>query len=319
MDKASSTSAPADQLVTWMACLADETRLRLLRLLERNELAVAELCEVVQLPQSTLSRHLKVLADQGWVRHRRQGTNNLYRTVLDELEPAARKLWLVAREQTAAWATAAQDELRLRQLLADKQTASQAFFAGTAAHWDKLRDELYGRHFTASAIFALLPANWVVADLACGTGRAAADLAPAVKQVIAVDNSAAMLKAARRRTANFSNVDLRRGDLESLPIDDSTCDAALLLLALSYVPEPAVALNEIRRILSPGGAAVIVDLLPHDREDFRVQMGQVRRGMQPDALRAMVGDAKMGVRTFVSLPPEATASGPLLFLAVIER
>ena len=90
MDTAAATMTTSpDALLGWMECMADPTRLRLLRLLERNELGVAELCDVIQLPQSTLSRHLKVLLDQGWARNRRQGTNNLYRMVLDELEPGA--------------------------------------------------------------------------------------------------------------------------------------------------------------------------------------------------------------------------------------
>src|SRR5918995_7299666 len=89
-----------DALLGWMDSLADPTRLRLLRLLERHELGVAELCDVLQMPQSTVSRHLKVLADQKWVRGRRQGTNHLYRTILDELEAGARRLWVLAREQT---------------------------------------------------------------------------------------------------------------------------------------------------------------------------------------------------------------------------
>src|SRR5580765_7258367 len=103
MIQSSSHSQQPRALLGWMESLADATRLRLLRLLERNELGVAELCDVLQLPQSTVSRHLKVLADQKWVRGRRQGTNHLYRTILDELEAGARRLWMLAREQTDAW------------------------------------------------------------------------------------------------------------------------------------------------------------------------------------------------------------------------
>lgn len=178
MEVIAATAQP-DSMFTWMECLADPTRLRLLRMLDRNELGVAEVCDVLQLPQSTVSRHLKVLQDQGWARSRRQGTNNLYRMVLDELDPAARKLWLFAREQTTSWATAHHDELRLRQLILDKQTDSQAFFASAAAKWDKLRGDLYGSSFTVSAMLALLPNDWVVADLACGTGQASAELCKA--------------------------------------------------------------------------------------------------------------------------------------------
>src|SRR5687767_15856575 len=107
------TSAQPDALLAWMGSLADGTRLRLLRLLERHELGVVELCEILQLPQSTVSRHLKVLGDQGWVRARRQGTTHLYRMVLDELEAPTRRLWILAREQIEDWATLGQDELRL--------------------------------------------------------------------------------------------------------------------------------------------------------------------------------------------------------------
>src|SRR6476619_73 len=109
-------AAPAarqpDALRGWMESLADPTRLRLLRLLERHELGVAELCDVLQLPQSTVSRHLKVLADQRWLRSRPQGTSRLYRTILDELDAGARRLWVVAREQTDGWPAVKQDRLR---------------------------------------------------------------------------------------------------------------------------------------------------------------------------------------------------------------
>ena len=132
-------TAPAqpDALLGWMECLADPTRLRLLRLLERHELGVVELCDILQLPQSTVSRHLKVLAEQAWVAEPGQGTTHLYRMTLDEADPAARRLWLLAREQTDGWATVRQDELRLRQRLLSRETDSQAFFAGAAGEWDK--------------------------------------------------------------------------------------------------------------------------------------------------------------------------------------
>jgi ArsR family transcriptional regulator len=130
-------------------------------------------------------------------------------------------------------------------------------------------------------MLALLSPELVVADLGCGTGPVSAALAPHVKQVIAVDNSAAMLKAAKKRVGDVANVDLRRGDLTSLPIDDASVDASLLVLALTYVPDPVVVLTEAARVTRPGGKVVVVDLLPHDRDDFRRQMGQVSQGIEP--------------------------------------
>lgn len=307
--------ANPETLLGWMECLADATRLRLLRLLERHELGVVDLCDILQLPQSTVSRHLKVLADQGWARSRREGTTHLYRMILDELEPPARRLWLLAREQTEGWATLRQDEMRLARRLREREGDSLAFFAGAAAEWDRLRRELYGDAFSAAAMLALLPREFVVADLGCGTGQVSAALAPNVKQVIAVDNSAAMLKAARRATSAFENVDLRRGDLTAIPIDDSSCDAALLLLVLGYVPDPAAVLGEMGRILRPGGRAVIVDLLPHDRDDFRRRMGQQRLGFAPGDLEQLMRGAGFESLTIRPLAPEAHVKGPALFLA----
>src|SRR4030088_2886717 len=101
------TPSQPDALLGWMESLADPTRLRLLRLLERHELGVAELCDVLQLPQSTVSRHLKVLGDEGWVKSRAEATTRLYRMVEDK-DGAPRRLWTIAREETGGWATVGQ-------------------------------------------------------------------------------------------------------------------------------------------------------------------------------------------------------------------
>lgn len=313
------TAPKTEALLGWIGSLADPTRLRLLRLLERHELGVIDLCDVLQLPQSTVSRHLKTLSDQGWVHSRRQGTNHLYRTILDELEAPARKLWLLAREQTEDWPTVRQDQLRLDERLRARQTDASEFFAGAAAEWDRLRAELYGRNFTHAAALALLSPEMVVADLGCGTASVAAQLAPHVRQVIGVDNSAAMLKAARKRTGDLKNVDLRRGDLEALPVEDNVCDAALLLLALTYVEEPAQVLAEVRRVLKPGGRAVVVDLLPHDRDDFRRQMGQRHAGFDPHDLERMMQATGLSPIANHPLPPEPGVKGPALFLATARK
>src|SRR5512143_1754845 len=107
----SDTARPAG-LLRWMEGLADPTRLRLLHVLERHELGVAELCEVLQQPQSTVSRHLKVLSSRGWVDVRREGQSRIYR-MSDEVDPAARRLWKLARDESQRWATLQHDQLRL--------------------------------------------------------------------------------------------------------------------------------------------------------------------------------------------------------------
>jgi len=301
-----------------MGSLGDPTRLRLLRLIERRELGVVELCDVLQMPQSTISRHLKVLSEQGWTRNRRQGTGNLYSMVLDELDPAARRLWLLAREQTESWRAAHHDQLRLARR-ERQQADAERFFAGAAGQWDKLRSELYGRSFSHAAMLSLLPPEWTVADLGCGTGAVTVELARYVKAVIGVDHSPAMLKAAQKRVsesqAEASRIDLRRGELEALPIDDNACDAAIMLMVLTYQADPQPVLREMARIVRPGGRAVIVDLLLHDRDDFRRQMGQQCLGFEGDDLVRMLSDAGFSDSKYGELPSEKDAKGPALVLA----
>jgi len=273
----------------------------------------------MQLPQSTVSRHLKILSSQNWCHAQRQGTHNLYRMLLDELDPTMRKLWLLAREQTDNWAALHQDELRRQSCLKDKQANTQAFFASSANQWDQLRHELYGNAFESLAQLALIPSHWTVADLGCGTGHTCHALAKQVHHVIGVDESAAMLKTAQQRLASCDNVQLKRGDLHAIPIDDKTCDAALLTLVLTYLTEPADVLAQIKRILKPGGQAVIVDILLHDQEDFRRKMGQQNMGYQTSQVKKMMQQAGFADIRINELPPETDAKGPALFLASAKR
>jgi ArsR family transcriptional regulator len=147
----------------------------------------------------------------------------------------------------------------------------------------------------------------------------AEELSPFVRRVIGVDNSPAMLKAAKKRVAGLENVELRSGDLHALPLAAGECDAALLLLALTYVLDPGPVLAEAGRVLKPAGKLVIVDLLPHDRDDFRRQMDQQSMGIgigEMEKLLAAVGFERIRMR---ALPPEPTAKGPALFVASGER
>jgi ArsR family transcriptional regulator len=297
-----------------MASLADTTRSRILLLLERHELTVSELCTIVQLPQSTVSRHLKALADGDWIAARAEGTSNLYSMTRD-LDSAARRLWLLVREQVGASPTAAQDQRRLQAALAERRTKSQEFFTSSAGQWDRVRDELFGDRFHLAALAAFAQSDWTVGDLGCGTGQVSAALAPFVARVISVDGSAAMLQAARKRLHAFDNIDLRRGDLEALPIDDGRLDAATLMLVLHHVPEPERALADVARVLKPQGRAIIVDMLPHDRESYRQQMGHVWLGFSDEHVRRMFQEAGFEKVRVVAIPPDPRAKGPGLFVA----
>jgi ubiquinone/menaquinone biosynthesis C-methylase UbiE/DNA-binding MarR family transcriptional regulator len=305
--------APA--IIDHLASLADSTRSRILLLLDRNELTVSELCTITQLPQSTVSRHLKALVDGGWIGSRSEATSRLYAMTRDDLDAARRRLWQLVREQVGPTPAAAQDQRRLQAALTARRTTSQEFFSSSAGQWDRLRDELFGDRFQLAAFAAIANAEWTVGDLGCGTGQISAALAPFVARVIAVDASAAMLQAAKRRLQSFSNVDLRRGELEALPIDDARLDAATLMLVLHHVPDPARALAEVARVLKPGGRVIIADMLPHDRDNYRQQMGHVWLGFSDDQIRTLLKEADFEPGRIVALQADAKAKGPGLFIA----
>jgi ubiquinone/menaquinone biosynthesis C-methylase UbiE/DNA-binding transcriptional ArsR family regulator len=309
----------ATAILDHLSALSDGTRSRVLLLLDRHELTVSELCNILQLPQSTVSRHLKALADSGWVAARSEGTSRLYTITRDELDAAARRLWQLVREQVGSSPAAAQDQRRLQATLSDRRTKSQEFFSSSAGQWDRVRDDLFGDRFHLAALAAFAESTWCVGDLGCGTGQVSAALAPFVERLIAVDASAAMLQAARKRLHAFDNVELRRGELETLPIDDARLDAATLMLVLHHVHEPERALTEIGRVLKPRGRAIVVDMQPHDRESYRQQMGHVWLGFSDEHVRRMFQDAGFEDVRIVSLPPDAKAKGPGLFVATARR
>jgi SAM-dependent methyltransferase len=311
---ASDTASAATALHGRLGSLADATRTRLLLLLGTHELSVRELCAAVQLPQSTVSRHLKVLADEGWLATRAEGPSRFYR-LSTRLDGAARRLWHVVRDELSGSADAEQDETRARQVLEQRRTRSQEFFSSAAGQWDALRTELFGASAGLAGLLALLGDDLVVGDLGCGTGAVAAELAPYVARVIAVDESKAMLSAARRRLAPFDNVELRSGSLESLPIDDASLDATVLSLVLHYVSEPAAVLAETRRALRRGGRIVVVDMMAHGRVEYRERMGHLWQGFAEDQVRGWLEDAGFTRVRWHALPPAPGAKGPVLFAA----
>jgi ArsR family transcriptional regulator len=299
--------------------LGDATRCRLLLLLERHELTVSEICAVSQLPQSTISRHLKMLVEVGLLTSRRDGTSRYYSLAPSEGAGRSRQpigeLWQIARRTLAGSPGVDQDRRRLERVLAQRREKSQQFFASAAGQWDRMRDELFGAGFYARALLGLLPSSWMIGDLGCGTGAIISELAPHVARVIGVDGSDEMLEAARLRVAGFQNVDLQRGALEALPIEDRVLDAATQILVLHHLPAPADALAEAHRVLKPGGRLLIVDMTPHEREEYRHQMGHVWLGFSEEQVLRLLDQAGFGAVRVLALPPMTEAKGPALFVA----
>ncbi len=302
-----------------LTALADPIRARLLLILERHELTVSELRAALQLPQSTVSRHLRALADAGWVISREDGTSNRYRMPVRELDGGTRRLWQSVRDEVGATATASRDAERVHSVISARHSTSQRFFASRAAQWDKLREELFGPRTELFALLGLLDARWTVGDLGCGTGQLAEAMAPFVSRVIAVDESAAMLRAARARLTVHANVEVRQGALETLPVEPGELDLAVVSLVLHYLPEPAAVLAGICRALATTGRLLVVDMLPHDRTEYRETMGHVWQGVGPEQLARWAEEGGFSSCSVHALPASPQARGPTLFTAILGK
>jgi len=300
-----------------LAALAEMSRVRILLVLERHPLTVGELCTVLQMPQSTVSRHLRVLLEEGWLKARSEKASREYRRA--ELDAESSQLWQVVRGSVAGSATAEEDARRLQGVLADRRTRSQEFFRSSAGQWDAVRRELYGRDAELLPLLGLLDENWVVGDLGCGTGRTTAALAPFVRKVIAVDSSAEMLAAAAARVGARPNVELRRGELEAVPVGDGELDAAILMLVLQHVVDPGVVFSEVARVLRVGGRVLVVDMVPHEREDLQDRLEHVWQGFSGPQLESWLSEAGFGGFRWVELPADPEAKGPSLFAATAVR
>jgi len=296
--------------------LADATRCRLLLVLERNELSVSDLCAALQLPQSTVSRHLKTLSDEGWVVSRADGASRYYRMPGQDLDPPAKRLWQLVKEQVAAAPASLRDLDRLRRVLAQRRIQSDEFFAGAAGQWDRMREELFGSRTELVAPLGLLDPTWIVGDLGAGTGQLSQTLAPFVSRVIAVDGSPAMLKAAKSRLAELPNVELRRGELEALPISDGELDLAVLALVLPYVAEPIAVFVEAARVIRPGGRLIVVDMQPHDHAEYRQTMGHLWQGFAAKQIVPWMEEAGLESCRYAPIPRDPKTKGPGLLEAL---
>jgi ArsR family transcriptional regulator len=293
--------------------LADETRARILLLLESHEFTVGEICQIVQMPQSTVSRHLGILAQDGWLTVRVDGRSRHYR-LSPTLDTSAEELWAAVRDELADAPMRREDRLRSRSVLEARAERSSAFFSSEAGRWDQLRHELFGGAADLKLLPGLLRGTELVGDLGCGTGHLSRLLSPFAREVFAIDRSREMLEVARSRLGDCANVQLREGDLTALPLGDGSLDVAIVSLVLHYVVDLDRALAEVHRVLRSGGRILLLDMQRHDREGFREEMGHVWLGFQPEALERLLEEVGFGDVSTVALPPDPDASGPSLFV-----
>ncbi|MCX8109006.1 MAG: metalloregulator ArsR/SmtB family transcription factor [Verrucomicrobiae bacterium] len=260
-------------LVRLFRALADPTRLRLLALLEKEELSVQELQEITGLGQSRISTHLGVLQNTGLLQSRRAGRRMFYK-LSSTVVNCAREVLAQALSGAAQLPEHASDQAGLRRVLVRRQDQAQLFFDQVAGRFDRSYGP--GRSWQAfgQLLLRLLP-PLVVADLGSGEGLVSELLAKRCKHVIAVDNSEKMVAfgAAKAKKNGIRNLEFRLGDLQDPPIGDASVDVTILSHALHHADNPLLAVRSAYRILKPGGQILVLDLLRHDFEPARKLYG----------------------------------------------
>ena len=296
--------------------LSEPLRTRILRVLEEDEvgISVGELARVLSAPQSTVSRHLKVLDQAGWLTRNASGPSSLLRLDRAGLPEPLQALWSVVREEAADES----DLRRLRAILALRRGDPTQFFGQVAGRWEEVRRTLYGTRFQLDSLLGLLSPAMDVADLGCGTGETVATLAPHVRRAIGVDREGAMLERARARTAGIDNVELREGDLTDLPLRAHEVDAALATLVLHLVPDTEAAFRELGRVVEKKGTVVVTDLQPHEQDELRATMGHAHLGFAEPELRRFARAGGLELVRYQPLPAEDEVVGPPLFVAVFR-
>jgi len=267
-----------------LKALADPCRLRLTAVLLAGEFTVQELTRIMDMGQSRISRHLKILTEAGVLTVKRQGTwsyyrageaNSFFAAIRPALEPEMEKL-----------AERKQDLAAIAEVLEERRRRSQEFFDQHARQWDELARALLPLPEYRQQLLALVPTDVTMLEIGVGTGGLLTELAARAARVIGVDHSPAMLEEARRRLLDrgVSGVELRLGEMTHLPLPDSSVSCVVANMVLHHAADPAAVLTEIRRVLLPGGVLLLADLARHEREAAREQLADQWLGFEESEL-----------------------------------
>ena len=277
---------------TRLKVFADATRVRLLVLLAREELTVAELSAITQLAQPRVSTHLAKLKEAGLVRDRRAGVSAYYRFDEDNLDTVQRELWRSLRDGSDD-PLLRQDAERVAGVLANR--AADQNWADSVAG-DMERHYSPGRTWEALARTALpLLETGDVLDIASGDGVLAELLSPHAKRYICIDTSARVVAAAGERLRRFPNVEVREGDMHALPFKDASFDLVVLMHALTYSTKPAQAVAEAARVLRRGGRLLLSSLAKHEHRSVVEAYGHVNLGFSEKELRKFAEKAGLEI------------------------
>ena len=297
-------SLTADQTVEALRAAGEPTRLRVLSLLAGEELSVMELSRILDQSQPRVSRHLKLMTEAGLIERFPDGARVFYRLTSDA--PARRLIDTILDVLDSG--TGEADDRRLEEVRRDREVAAGAYFERIAPQWDRIRSLYVCETAVEAAILKAAgdgPFERVV-DLGTGSGRMLTLLGRKAKMSLGLDLSQNMLNLARANgpRAGLDKVELRHGDIFATRLPERSADLVLVHQVLHYLADPAAAVAEAARLVSPDGRLLIVDFAPHTLEHLREEHQHRRLGFSDEEMRRWLGEAGLTPSAPVALPPD---------------
>jgi ubiquinone/menaquinone biosynthesis C-methylase UbiE len=275
--------------------LADPTRLRILALLRAMELSVGELAQVLGQSQPRVSRHVRILIEAGLAERRKEGSWVFLSLGREErLEPLFDLVdcW-TDLDGEDPWTIA--DAARLAAVRADRAAAAERYFAAHADHWDEIRSLHIAESEVEAAVARALEDRPVgrLVDIGTGTGRMIELFGREAAHALGVDRSPEMLRLARVKLAEagLASAELRQADMYSLALPAASADTVIIHQVLHYAQQPAAAVAEAARLLSPRGRLLVVDFAPHEREELRARDAHARLGFADESMLGWMDEA----------------------------
>ena len=293
-----------DHILNIFRALADPTRLRIMLLLQKMELAVGELAQILDQSQPRISRHIRILDEAGLAERRKEGSWVFLKPgPASELEILGR---IFRSSKVAKSDQAMQDQAQLSLVRKARAEMAERYFAAHAQEWDAIRSLHLPEAEVERAMLALLrdaPLGKML-DIGTGTGRMVELFGAAAQSIIAIDNSPEMLRLARAKlldseTASGLNLvqktELKQGDFNNLPVANGTVDSVILHQVLHYAQHPEAVLVEVSRVLKPAGVVLIADFAAHDREDLRTEHAHARLGFSDESMKHWLTASNLGL------------------------
>jgi len=279
--------------------LADQTRLRLLRILRQGDFTVQDLMQILNMGQSRISRHLLLMSESGLLKVEKHGTWRYYRLAPEN--KIFQDIWPTIDTHLAGLEMHEDDAVAVARVMTERRQRSQEFFERNAREWDALHVELLKLPDYQNTLLDLLPNVGLIVEVGVGSGALLPVLASKGGRVVGLDQSPAMVALARERVSTFhlvDRVDVRLGEMKYLPFPDASVQAVVMNQVLHHAEQPGEVLKEVRRVLGDDGLLVIADLTRHEHDWVRDRLADQWLGFSYAELENWLEEAGLSILSY---------------------